>query len=444
MTKRKNNSPTVLLDMMPSDVEAIPRWFGILTDEQFDRVCCGSIVSVIVDGMVDGVSVPLSTVRTLIVAMRDRYRRMNFGYAGTKRIDYAKLLGRPERVIPDGKLKEAIKGKGIVITGAGGSIGSEIALICALNNPERLILIERSECALFEVHRKIIELSPGVNVRACLHDVTRADDTMRLFDGFGHDVDIVFHASAYKHVPMLEAHPTEAIRNNVGGTVSVLQASSQFAIEAGRVILVSTDKAASPSSVMGATKKIAEWLIRERWDRPGPYCSFVRFGNVLGSSGSVLDIWEKQLMDGQKPTITDRKMTRYFMTIPEAAAMVIRTSTMDEGGYVLDMGKPINIERLCKRFISEMVRLKRIPRIPQTVTVGAREGEKRHEILVDEGKLVPSGTQWIDRLKLPPLDNMAKVLAGQWNRGLKPEKTYAETEQAIEKMIEKKLRIMAA
>ena len=190
---------------------------------------------------------------------------------------------------------------------------------------------------------------------------------------------------------------------------------------------------------MGATKKIAEWLVRSRWliKKRNP-CdtrfSFVRFGNVLGSSGSVLDIWERQLMEGHNPTITSRDMTRYFMTIPEAAAMVVRTSNMGEGGYVLDMGEPVKIVDLCRSFTHELKRVGMISRALRTRTIGARPGEKMHEVLVDDGRLVASGVKWIRRLELQSLCGEELVLATHWNRG-ENDTSKSATENTISRLL---------
>ncbi|MEM1328936.1 MAG: polysaccharide biosynthesis protein [Planctomycetota bacterium] len=269
------------------------------------------------------------------------------------RLDLATLIGREPYGIDRRAVADALRGKRVLITGAGGSIGSELARIAATFDPEQLILVERSENALFEIDRQLAWREPQVRRRAVLHDVVDAGATERLFQKLRPEV--VFHAAAHKHVPLMEDHPAHAVRNNYFGTRSVARAAAS--VDCGRFVLISSDKAVNPKSVMGATKRLAELELHAMAPlHAKTRLSMVRFGNVLGSAGSVLAIWDQQLADGGPLTVTDERMTRFFMTIPEAASLVIQASVLPQGSgraavYELDMGEPIRILDLAKRFI---------------------------------------------------------------------------------------------
>ncbi len=307
-------------------------------------------------------------------------------------IDLQALIGRPMRETDEAPLRELIQGRRVLVTGAGGSIGSELARLCARFAPSSLILMERAENALFEIDRRLAWAHPGMTRRALLHDVADREGTRRLLHI--ERPQVVFHTAAHKHVPLMEDHPAQAISNNLLGTASLVDA----AVECGahRVVLVSTDKAVAPKSVMGATKRLAEayGIAADRKAREGgkpTRVAIVRFGNVLGSAASVLRIWSAQVAEGQPITITDRRMTRYFMTIGEAALLVAHAGAIepeDEPGvFVLDMGEPVEIATLAERFTrahgltpvwndgggaGEQVILE----------TGVRPGEKLHEALV--------------------------------------------------------------
>lgn len=272
-------------------------------------------------------------------------------------IDMVDLIGRTPYGVDRRAVAEIIEGRRVLITGAGGSIGSEIARIAATFKPSQIILMERSENALFEIDRQIARRFPGLARRAILHDVTDADQTLRLCVQI--KPQVVFHSAAHKHVPLMEDHPSHAIQNNVFGTKSIADASQ--AVGAERFVMISSDKAVNPTSVMGATKRLAEMYVqalhRHSVGRPNATSfSMVRFGNVLGSACSVLPIWSHQLAEGGPLTVTDARMTRYFMTIHEAAMLVIQSAAIDTRSadaasvYVLDMGDPIRILDLARRF----------------------------------------------------------------------------------------------
>ena len=329
-------------------------------------------------------------------------------------IDPAILIGREAHTIDRAVVGGAISGRRVLVTGAGGSIGSELCRIAAEFGPERLVLMERSENALFEIDRQLSTRFPGVERAALLHDVVEADRTRELVEA--HAPDVVFHAAAHKHVPLMEDHPAHALSNNVFGTASILDAAR--AAGAGRFVLISTDKAVHPSSVMGATKRLAELYVQGVCAPSGggvTRAAIVRFGNVLGSSGSVLRIWAAQLGAGEPISVTDERMTRYFMTIPEAAALVAQAGAMTEPGeprvYMLDMGEPVRILDLAKRFVEAHGLTPRVRRFGafdpgegpaqagDVIVTGARPGEKLSESLAyDAETLAPTSHPGIGAL----------------------------------------------
>lgn len=307
-------------------------------------------------------------------------------YAG---IDLAELVGRTPHDIDEHLVGSVIRGRTVLVTGAGGSIGSELVRRIARFAPERIVLMERSENALFEIDRQLAETCPGVARTALLHDVVDAERTLAHLERW--KPQVVFHAAAHKHVPLMEDHPAHAVTNNLFGTKSIADAA--VAVGAERFVLISTDKAVNPASVMGATKRMAEWYVQSLAARVRTRMSMVRFGNVLGSNGSVLTIWAEQIGRGGPITVTDERMTRFFMTIPEAATLVLQAGAMagQQGRagevFVLDMGAPIAILGLAKRFVRACgyepvtgLDAGSPGRIP-IVLSGARPGEKLHEQL---------------------------------------------------------------
>jgi FlaA1/EpsC-like NDP-sugar epimerase len=270
-------------------------------------------------------------------------------------IDLAALLDRPPRQIDEGAVRDVIEGRRVLITGAGGSIGSELCRIVARFNPAQLVMVERSENALFEIDRQIAWRHADLPRRALLHDVVDKAATLAHFHAIRPQV--VFHAAAHKHVPMMEEHPAAAVDNNLFGTAAVADACDAVGVE--RLVFISTDKAVNPVSIMGATKRLAEVYVQSINQRSSMACAIVRFGNVLGSSGSVLDTWARQIADGGPITVTDPRMTRYFMTIPEAAALVIQSAALvtpdsrHSEVFLLDMGEPFRIVDLARRFAAQ-------------------------------------------------------------------------------------------
>jgi FlaA1/EpsC-like NDP-sugar epimerase len=352
------------------------------------------------------VSLP-GVMRDLIATLRTRLRQLRIadrfmptledqlagvGPRTNLEIDPDRLLDRPARVMDEQAISDIVGGRCVLVTGAGGSIGSEIARIVAQFAPAQLLLMDRSENALFEIDRQIARRLPALPRKAILHDVVDAHGTQRIMQQY--EPHLIFHAAAHKHVPMMEDHPAAAVENNLFGTKAVADAA--HAVGAERCVLVSTDKAVNPTSIMGATKRLAELYIQQKNQQSDTGYSVVRFGNVLGSSGSVLDVWARQIADGGPMTVTDPAMTRYFMTIPEAASLVIQSAallddTQSAGEvFLLDMGDPIRIVDLARRFAT-MHGLKPIlPDEPgeavgssaiRIVYTGIRPGEKLHEQL---------------------------------------------------------------
>lgn len=270
-----------------------------------------------------------------------------------RQLDPAQLIGRHQAQIDREAIAAIITGKRVLITGAGGSIGSELARVCASFNPARLLLMERAENALFQIDHEMGRRHVSTPRSAILHDVNDPDQTLRLL--MQHRPQVVFHAAAHKHVPLMEDHPALAVGNNLFATKSIADASIACGVE--RFVMISSDKAVNPTSVMGATKRLAELYIASLARASGgTRLSMVRFGNVLASACSVLPIWTQQIADGGPVTVTDPRMTRYFMTIPEAAALVVQAAALDQPVasapvYVLDMGEPIRILDLAQRFV---------------------------------------------------------------------------------------------
>jgi FlaA1/EpsC-like NDP-sugar epimerase len=293
------------------------------------------------------------------------------------------VLGRePVRVEID-RVGAYLRGRTVLVTGAGGSIGGELCRQIARVGPKLLVMVENSENALFEIRRELEEerhFNRAAPVLADCKDATRMREIVE-----EHQPSVVFHAAAYKHVPLMEENPVEAVRNNAVATRIVAAAAGEAGAE--RFVLVSTDKAVSPATVMGASKALAEWAVeaaQNRWK--GTRYSSVRFGNVLGSSGSVVPIFRRQIAQGGPVTVTDEKMTRYFMTIPEAVQLIIRSGELSTGGevFVLEMGEPVKILELAQN----MIRIAGLePEVDVGIElIGRRPGEKLHEELFNPGE----------------------------------------------------------
>jgi FlaA1/EpsC-like NDP-sugar epimerase len=336
------------------------------------------------------------------------------------------LLGRPAVDLDTPELQRFLAGKRIMVTGAGGSIGSEICRQTMRFCPQRLLLVERAEGNLFEIDRELRHTWHGADVRPLVADVCDASRVAQVFAE--ESPHVVFHCAAHKHVPMMEANPGEAVKNNVFGTRTVADAAAAAGSQA--FVLVSTDKAVNPSSVMGATKRMAElyvqslngvgggeWRVRGKKatesnsSLPTPHSSpptrfvAVRFGNVLGSSGSVVPIFQRQIEAGGPVTVTHPEMMRYFMTIPEASQLVMQAGAIGKGGeiFVLDMGSPVRILDLAEQLIRRNG-LRPGEDIPIRFS-GVRPGEKLFEELSGDTETTrPTMHPKINVWELPPAD----------------------------------------
>jgi FlaA1/EpsC-like NDP-sugar epimerase len=292
------------------------------------------------------------------------------------------LLGRdPVRLDLD-LIGQYIKDRIVLVSGAGGSIGSEMCRQIARFEPRSLICIEQAENPLFDIERELRQRFPGLSIVSYIADIT---DKRRLQMVFGRETPaVVFHAAAHKHVPLMERHPGEAVKNNVCGTRTVADCAIEAGVE--KFVMISTDKAVNPTSVMGCTKRLAEMYIQELNHRGKTQFVTVRFGNVLGSSGSVVPIFRDQIDRGGPVTVTHPDMCRYFMTIPEASSLVLQAGAMGKGGeiFVLDMGEPVKIVDLAKQMI--MLSGLRPGEDIEIKYTGVRPGEKLYEELSISGE----------------------------------------------------------
>jgi FlaA1/EpsC-like NDP-sugar epimerase len=294
------------------------------------------------------------------------------------------LLGREPVRLDEHGLGRFLTDKSVMVTGAGGSIGSELARQVARFNPAKLLLVERAEFALFSIDRELRENNPDLTIVPLTADVCDENRMRAIFSM--HDPQVVVHAAAHKHVPMMESNPTEAIKNNVLGTRLLGEMAGRFGSEA--FVLISTDKAVRPTSMMGASKRVAELVIQDLESRYNTRYVAVRFGNVIGSAGSVIPIFREQIAKGGPVTVTHPDMVRYFMTIPESVQLVLQAGAMGEGGeiFILDMGEPVSILDLAKDTIT-LSGLKPYEDI-DIVFTGIRPGEKLFEELQTDAESV--------------------------------------------------------
>lgn len=301
------------------------------------------------------------------------------------------LLGRDKVDLDIPDVAKAYAGRVVMITGAGGSIGSELCRQLIGTSPAHIVLFERSELALYNIDRELrpVAKAAGIDITARLGSVTDARRVTEVLKETG--TEIVLHAAAYKHVPLVEENELEGVRNNVFGTQVVAEAAHAAGVE--RFILISTDKAVRPTNIMGASKRLAELVVQDLQTRStSTKFSMVRFGNVLGSSGSVLPLFEQQIRRGGPVTVTDPDVTRFFMTIPEAARLVLLAGAYASGGdvFVLDMGKPVKIMDVARRIIKLSGRTVRENGVGDISIemIGMRPGEKLHEeLLIDDDSL---------------------------------------------------------
>lgn len=294
-------------------------------------------------------------------------------------IDVVDLLGRDEVDLDVDSIKDQITNKVILVTGAGGSIGSEICRQVMKYNPKKLLLLGHGENSIYLISRELRNSHADkiANIIPLIADVQDRNRIFEIMDAY--KPDIVYHAAAHKHVPIMEFNPKEAVKNNVYGTKNVAEAAKAHEVE--HFVMVSTDKANNPPNVMGATKRIAEMIVTGLNETGKTMFSAVRFGNVLGSRGSVIPVFREQIANGGPVTVTDFRMTRYFMTIPEASRLVIQSGALAKGGeiFVLDMSSPVRIVDLAKN----MIRLSGYAEDEiEIIETGARPGEKLYEELL--------------------------------------------------------------
>lgn len=311
------------------------------------------------------------------------------------------LLGREPVDLHMERIGNYISGKVILVTGGGGSIGSEICRQVALHDPKQLIIVDIYENNAYSIQMELEKKYPELNLETLIASVR---DRKRIEDIFEtYRPDIVYHAAAHKHVPLMEDSPDEAIKNNVLGTYNVASAANMF--HAGKMVLISTDKAVRPTNVMGASKRICEIIIQMFSQMSGTEYSAVRFGNVLGSNGSVIPLFRRQIKDGGPVTVTHPEIIRYFMTIPEAVNLVLQCGAYAKGGkiFILDMGEPVKILDLAKK----MIRLS--GHVPgediKIVFTGLRPGEKLYEeLLINEDNLVETENERIFVAQMGTID----------------------------------------
>lgn len=301
-----------------------------------------------------------------------------------RNVEIQDLLGRDHVTLATEGIRGILEGQVVMVTGAGGSIGSELCRQIAGYGPGKVLLVERSEPSLFAIEQELIGMGHGGRIVPVIADVMDEERMEQVFQACRPRV--VFHAAAHKHVPMMEAHPGEALKNNVLGTARLAELCLRHEVD--RFTLISTDKAINPTSVMGATKRLAEMYVQALASAHPGRTKFmaVRFGNVLGSSGSVIPLFQKQISEGGPVKVTHPDMTRYFMTIPEAVMLVLQSAMQGEGGeiFVLDMGKPVRIMDLARQMI-ELSGLKPEEDIRIEIT-GKRPGEKLFEEITHQGE----------------------------------------------------------
>ena len=339
------------------------------------------------------------------------------------------LLGRDEIHVNNDEIMQAISGHVIMVTGGGGSIGSELCRQIAAAGPKQLIIFDIYENNAYDIEQELHRKHPDLDLVTLIGSVRNTNRVNSVLQKY--HPDVIYHAAAHKHVPLMETSPNEAVKNNVMGTYKLAMAAARAGV--GHFLLISTDKAVNPTSLMGATKRICEMIIQMMArEYPGTVFSAVRFGNVLGSNGSVIPLFRKQIAEGGPVTVTDKNIIRYFMTIPEAVSLVLQASYYAKGGeiFVLDMGKPVKIDDMARNLI-KLSGLK--PDIDiQIVYTGLRPGEKLYEeLLMDEEGMqktqndliyighpiemddasFKAGLEELDRLSREECSNMKEVVA---------------------------------
>ncbi|HQT31327.1 MAG: polysaccharide biosynthesis protein [Hydrogenophilales bacterium 17-64-65] len=348
-----------------------------------------------------------------------------------RRVELDDLLGRDLVELDDSGLHRLLTGQVVMVTGAGGSIGAELCRQIARFEPAKLVLFEQSELALYAMEQELPQRFAGLQIAPVIGDVKNAVWVNQVMAE--HRPAVVFHAAAYKHVPLMEnANAWEAVRNNVLGTQVVAAAAQAHGV--GKFVMISTDKAVNPTNVMGATKRLAEMACQAMQQASGTRFVSVRFGNVLGSSGSVIPKFQKQIEAGGPVTVTHPEITRYFMSIPEAAQLVLQAGLMGEGGeiFVLDMGEPVKIAEMARLMIRLSGADENRIRIEYT---GLRPGEKLYEeLLADDESTLPTPHPKLRVAKARPAIGTLAGELDDWFRtgGFQPE---AAVKQALTRWV---------
>ena len=341
-------------------------------------------------------------------------------------VEVEDLLGREPIALNDNKISEYLYNKVVLVTGAGGSIGSELCRQIIKFKPKKIIMLDIYENTLYETEMELKQSyknAPIIPVIASVRDKARMDE---IFDKYRPQV--VFHAAAHKHVPLMEISPVEAIKNNVFGTYNVAECSDKYNVE--KFTFISTDKAVNPTSIMGASKRICEMIIQAKNRTSKTIYAVVRFGNVLGSHGSVIPLFKKQIEAGGPVTVTHKDITRYFMLIPEAVGLILQSATFANGGeiFVLDMGEPVKIYDLATTLIK--MSGKKIP----IEIVGLRKGEKLYEelLMAEEGLIKTLHEKiMISKISAPADEDISKMM----NRLKEVVETKDETREDVKKVI---------
>ena len=370
------------------DIHGIPVLGAV---EQLPKICADRNIEEIAIAMPSASHQQLRRVIQVCQGAKIRFRTVpaitdiasgKFRVSQIRDVDINDLLGRQVVQLDQDSIEAFTKDKVILVTGAGGSIGSEMCRQLCRFSPKLLLLVEQAENPLFYIERELQRQFPAVRLEGIICDITDKLRVERIFEK--HKPEVVIHAAAHKHVPLMELNPGEAIKNNVVGTRMVADAADRFGTA--NFVMISTDKAVNPTSIMGSSKRIAEMYIQDLSRTSQTHFVTVRFGNVLGSEGSVVPIFKKQIAEGGPVTVTHPQMKRYFMTIPEASQLVLQAATMGKGGeiFVLDMGEPVKIVDLAKELIT-LSGFRPGEDIEITFT-NPRPGEKLFEELSIEGE----------------------------------------------------------
>ena len=306
-----------------------------------------------------------------------------------RKVEYRDLLGRQPVDLDTEKIGSYLSGKIVFVTGAGGSIGTELCRQICRFSPKKIVLFERAESPLYEIDLELKKNFPAIEVIPILGDIQHKEDLSKVFGLI--KPEIVFHAAAYKHVPMLENHPWKAVENNIAGTENLVETADKFCCK--KFIFISTDKAVNPTNFMGASKRIAEMIVQNRnlIDKSKTQFVTVRFGNVIGSVGSVIPLFKKQIKEGGPVTVTHPDIIRYFMLIPEACQLILQAGGMGKGGeiFILEMGDPIKIDNMAR----DLIRFSGFePDVDIKIDyTGLRPGEKLYEeLMTDQEDVVPT------------------------------------------------------